>query len=164
MTSKVQPGLSPPFQRALRSIGRRLKDFQSTWAISGSLGFWLHGMQVTPADIDLQTTEKGAYLLEEALGGIRLKRVRFSQAESIRSHYGAQKLEGVKVEIMGAVEKRLPNGAWDPPPKLEQVLDMIRWEGFDLPVVSLEYEMEAYRTLGRHRRAAQIEAFLKTLT
>lgn len=160
MTTEARPELSTAFQKALLLISDRLNDCPVKWAVSGSLGFWLHGMKVIPADIDLQTTAQGAYQLEKALGGQPLKKVHFSQAERIRSHYGSLRLEGVKVEIIGDVEKRLEGNDWDPPPDLEQVTEAVEWEGIWLPVVSLEYELDAYRKLGRQRRSDQIAAFL----
>jgi hypothetical protein len=149
------------FQDALRQICIRLQGFPALWAITGSLGFWLHGMSVMPADIDLQTTAGGAYQMEKRLGGRELKKVSYSQSETIRSHYGALELEGVTVEIMGAVEKRRPDGTWKSPSDLNEVMEWVVWRGERLPTLSLQHELEAYRLLGRDDRAADIARFLR---
>jgi hypothetical protein len=157
-----QSDLPENFKAALWKIEARLKPCRAPWAFTGSLGFWLHGMPVTPQDIDLQSTAEGAYQIEERLGGKRLRKVALCQAESIRSHFGALELEGVNVDIMGAVEKRRPDGSWEPPPDLEAVMEWATWQGRRLPILSLHYELEAYRLLGRTDRADEIAGFLQS--
>jgi len=41
--------------------------------------------------------------------------VRYVISEHIRSHFGILKIEGVKVEIMGALQKRLDGQRWESP-------------------------------------------------
>jgi hypothetical protein len=81
------------------------------------------------------------------------RNVVFSSTERIRSHFGALLIEGIVVEIMGDLQKRREDGTWEPAVDLEKQKRFIHVEGLDIPVLSLAYEAEAYRKLGRHERA-----------
>jgi hypothetical protein len=67
---------------------------------------------------------------------------------------------GVKVEIMGAVQKRLPSGEWELPGDIREHRRFIDVNGMKLPVLSLEYEEKAYRMLGRIDKADRIKEWL----
>ena len=84
----------------------------------------------------------------------------FHEAERIRSHFGAPRLYGVTVEIMGAVAKRLPDGRWEEPVEMEAHTCFVEARGLRLPVLALEHEAAAYRTLGRMQTAEMLERWL----
>ena len=132
----------------------------SPWVVTGSTGFALQGVPVEPKDIDIQTDRAGAYEIERLIAAAVVRPVTFSTAERIRSHFGALLLGGVTVEIMGDIEKRRPDGTWAPPPDLSRHSHMVTVEGMRLPVLSLEYEYQAYVALGRTERAAMLRAWL----
>jgi hypothetical protein len=78
----------------------------------------------------------------------------------MRSRLGKLEIEGIRVEVIGAIQKRLEDGSWEPP---VQVASHRRWvdvEGRAIPVLSLEYEYEAYRLMGRIEKAAMIRSWL----
>src|SRR4030042_2753905 len=104
--------------RALRTIQEALADGDANWVVTGSTAFALRGMPVNPEDIDIQTDRAGAYEIERRLRRFVVKPVAFSAAERIRSHFGELEIEGMKVEIMGDIEKRNADGSWEPPPAL----------------------------------------------
>ena len=83
--------------------------------------------------------------------------VAFSAAERIRSHFGALRLDGVTVEIMGDIAKRLPDGRWEEPVDLDAHTRFVEAHGPRLPVLALEYEAAAYRTLRRTQTAELLE-------
>ncbi|MBA3035402.1 MAG: hypothetical protein FP814_02810 [Desulfobacterium sp.] len=152
--------ITDEYKRAIITINERLKDSDISWAITGSLGFALHGIDLKINDIDLQTNEAGAYQIQEAFNASIIKKVIFSESGNIRSHFGALKVDGVKVEIMGALQKKLPNGEWEPPVDIENHRGYIIYEGMNLPVLSLSYEEKAYRKLGRIEKADKIKKWL----
>lgn len=131
-----------------------------TWTITGSLGFALHGMDVGINDIDLQTDEDGVYRIEDAFRSNVIRKVAFSEAEGIRSHFGELIVHEVTVEIMGALQKKLSSGEWEPPVDVEKHREFIDFEGMRLPVLSLSYEEQAYRKLGRTEKADRIKEWL----
>ena len=94
-------------RKVLRTIYERLRHLDVPWAITGSLGFALHGIDVSVNDIDLQADQDGAYQIENALRSDVVKNVKFSGTERIRSYFGELNVIGTKVEIMGALQKKL---------------------------------------------------------
>lgn len=152
--------VTTPQRAALQQVRGLLGDAGLVWAITGSTALALRGMAVRPHDLDLQTTAEGAYAIQRLLANHMTWPVQLRAAAAIRSHFGRAVLAGVAVEIMGDVEKRLPAGPFGPPPNLPTLIEVIEWEGYRWPVLSLSYEVAAYRALGRHDRADQLEQWM----
>jgi len=144
----------------LVKISRRLLDIPVEWAVTGSLGMALQGVELPVHDIDLQTDEQGAHAIERCFPEFVVRPVSYVASERIRSHLGALELDGVKVEIMGAVQKRLSDGSWEAPVQLGEYRRWIEVQGIPVPVLSLEYEVEAYRKMGRIERAEMLRTWL----
>ena len=81
-------------RRVLRIIYERLQYLDAPWAITGSLGFALHGMDIPINDIDLQTDRNGAYQIEETFQSNIVRHVTFSESTIIRSYFGELKIAG----------------------------------------------------------------------
>ncbi|MGA2139045.1 MAG: hypothetical protein ABSH14_09315 [Verrucomicrobiia bacterium] len=152
--------ISEKHRKVLRVIHERLRDFGPPWAITGSLGFALHGMDVPVNDIDLQTDKLGAYQIQDRFPSEVCRNVGFSEAETIRSFLGELRIHGTKVEIMGALQKKLPSGRWEPPVDVEKHRVFVQFDGLKVPVLSLKYEETAYRKLGRTENADAIKRWL----
>jgi len=154
--------IDPTYLNILRQIYTRLKDSSINWAVTGSLGFALQNVPAaTPHDIDLQTDEAGAYEIERLLSEHVTRNVAFSSAENIRSHFGALTIDGIKVEIMGDISKRLEDGIWEKPVDLERYKQFVKVEDMRVPVLSLEYEYQAYVKLGRQEKAQMLRKVLQ---
>jgi hypothetical protein len=145
----------------LRLIVRRLEGRAIDWAVTGSCGFALQGLDVTVHDIDLQTDAPGAYAIERALGAMSRRKVAHSATERIRSHFGALEIEGVTVEIMGDIQKRLDDGTWESPVDIRLHRRWVAIDGMRIPVLSLEYEYTAYLRLGRAEQAEMLKIWLQ---
>lgn len=145
---------------ALRVIYEKLRDQGFAWAVTGSMGFALHGMRRNIDDIDIQTTEEGAYRIEDLFRSAIRRNVQWIESDRIRSHFGELALDGVSVEIMGAIQKRLPSGIWEPAVDVSEHLVFVHHEQMKIPVLSLQYEETAYRELGRDSQADQIRQWL----
>lgn len=152
-------------RRVLEQVLTALQGTDVAWALTGSTSFALQGVDVLPNDIDIQADEKAAYAIEGLLARIpdsRIVRpVRYSESPSIRSHFGEMQVEGHKVEIMGALQKRLATGDWEQPVDVARLRVFVEWGPFLVPVLPLEYERRAYLLLGRKDRAELLAAFLK---
>jgi GNAT superfamily N-acetyltransferase len=146
---------------ALRTIHRRLCDASIEWVVTGSLGMALQGMSVEVHDIDLQTDEIGAYEIEKRLADYIIRPVRYVASERIRSHFGRLEIEGVKVEIMGALQKWLDGQGWEKPVDVTQYRRLVEVEGMSVPALSLAYEQQAYEQLGRLDKAEAIQRWLE---
>ncbi len=152
--------IKPEYLCVLHKIYDRLKGKNVNWVITGSLGFALQGVPVEIHDIDIQTDKAGAYKIERLFSEFVSKRVRFSSTEKIRSHFGALIIDGIKVEIMGDIQKRLRDGNWENPVDLNKYKRFIEIEGMKIPVLSLEYEYQAYLKLGRTEKAEMLRKWL----
>ena len=152
--------IDPIYFNVLRQIHAQLSNTDVNWVITGSLGFALQGVPVQPNDIDLQTDKAGAYEIESLFSNAVIRKVTFSATERIKSHFGVLQLDGIEVEIMGDIQKRGPDGVW------EEVVDPARYrrvveiDGLLVPVLSLEYEYQAYLKFGRTERAKMLRRWL----
>ncbi|MGD2247092.1 MAG: hypothetical protein PVF58_01715 [Candidatus Methanofastidiosia archaeon] len=145
----------------LRKIYAQLKNTQILWAVTGSLGLALQGLMTEIHDIDIQSDEKGAYAIEQLFSDFITKKVKFSSSQKICSHFGAFIIDDIKVEIMGDIQKRDEKGIWKNPPDLTKHIQWVKIEGMEIPVLSLEYEYQAYMLLGRTEKAEKIKNFLE---
>lgn len=150
--------ISAELRAVIRLLCERLDGV--TWALTGSLGMAVQGVPLTPRDMDVQTDGVGAYEIERRLAEFVTRPVCFSAAERVRSHFGACLVHGVRVEVMGDLEKRRADGVWEPPPDLVRLIRYAILDGLHVPVLDLEYEAQAYTTLGRLERAATLRAWL----
>lgn len=146
---------------ALRIICSRLDGKGLNWALTGSMSFALQGIPVTVHDIDIQTDRPAAYELERLLSEFSVRPVSLSSTGRIQSHFGELDVNGMKVEIMGDIQKRLPDGTWEDPVDLSLHRQVVEVAGMHVPVLSLEYEHRAYLLMGRTERAALLAEYIK---
>jgi len=78
--------------------------------------------------------------------------------KTIQSHFGTLRIEGVVVEVMGALRKRDREGEWTAPVPIDRRREFVEFCGRPIPVLSIEYEATAYERLGRTERAARLRA------
>jgi hypothetical protein len=150
-----------PFIDTLRLIYNRLLPSQVEWAVTGSLGFALQGVKVSPHDIDLQTNKTGTEGICRLLNEFLVTPVFFRESEKMHSYYGMLEMNGLQIEVMGDVQKRLADGVWEAPVDIRPFRTWVTLEQMRIPVLSLEYEREAYRKMGRIEKAEMLELFLK---
>jgi len=148
------------FLDVLRKLSTELKGTDVNWAIGGSLGLALRGAPFHPHDIDILTDRVGAYAIQRIFSDCVTREVSFRTSETVRSHFGALDIDGVKVEIIGDFQARRPNEDWGDPPDIKALGRTIRFGDLDLPVLPLEWERQSYSRLGREDRAAAISEFL----
>lgn len=77
----------------------------------------------------------------------------------MRSYFGVLVIDGIKVEIMGDIQKRVDD-RWEPPVDISKYKRLVDVEGMKIPVLDLEYEYQAYLKLGRVERARMVRNFL----
>jgi hypothetical protein len=149
------------FGAVLKKVYAKLSQHDIAWAITGSLNFALHGLPVEVHDIDIQTDKNGAYEIEQLFAEFMTKKVARRTSKYIRSYLGAFVLDGITVEVMGDIEKRLESGEWGEPVNVCDHRETITYEGMTIPVLSLEYEEKAYRQIGRIDTAEMLRKYLK---
>jgi hypothetical protein len=148
------------FLSAIRTLAAGLEGMASPWAITGSLGFALQGSESSVHDIDLQTDQAGAFEIERRFMQASRRKIAFSQADRIRSYFGALEIADLQVEIMGALQKRMPDGSWEDPVDVTMHRIWVQTAGLMLPVMNPEYEYLAYRILGRIEKAQVLREWL----
>ena len=147
----------------LRKIYSQLQGKQLNWAVTGSLGMALQGMELNVHDIDIQTDRPSAYKIEELFASEVIKPVHLRRSERICSHFGVIEIDGVRVEIMGDLQKRLDDQIWEDPVKVELWRRWVEIDGMRIPVLSLEYEYQAYLQLGRTEKAEMLRNWLEKI-
>jgi hypothetical protein len=147
--------------KVLHKIHNKLNINEVNWAVTGSLGLALHGMDIEVHDIDIQTDKSGAYEIEHRFLSYVVRNIEFSSSEKIRSYFGELNVDGIKVEIMGDIQKRLPDETWENKIDVRHKRCFINYHGLSIPVMSLEYECQAYYKLGRTEKADQIRRYLE---
>lgn len=150
--------LPPKHLNVLHKLYSKLDGSGVNWVVTGSVSFCLQGVPVSPNDIDIQTDEPGAYKMERMFRDFLVREVRFSSTDRIRSHFGALEIEGVQVEIMGAVQK-FYDGEWEDPIDIDSNKKVVTLEEMEIPVLNLSYEAEAYRRFGRLEMAEKIKKY-----
>jgi len=153
--------IDPQCHTTLRIICERLSDNQLNWVVTGSLGMVLQVMDIEVHDIDIQTDKIGAYEIESVFSEYVVKPVHYRKSERIHSHFGVLDIGGIKIDIMGDVQKLLEIQVWEEPVYVEQYRHWISFEGMQVPVLSLEYEHQAYRGMGRFEKAEKIKNWLE---
>lgn len=155
--------IDPKILKALQTIYPELTNpgrKPINWAVTGSLGMVLHGMQMDIHDIDIQTDKEGAYEIERRLVRYLVKLVHFKASERIRSFFGVFEIDGIKIETMGDMQHMLPDQKWDSPVALEACRDWVDYADMHIPVMTLEHEAEACQKMDRAEKAETIKIFL----
>jgi len=145
---------------ALKFVYESLLDDPVIWALTGSFAFYIRGIDVSVGDIDIQTNESGAYEIARRLKRYVREPVQYRQAPTIRSHFGKFMIGGVRVEVMGDIEKRSFDGTWMVTPPLPTITETVLYNEMNIPVLNLEYECEAYAMMGRTDKARLLRAWL----
>jgi hypothetical protein len=145
----------------LRKIVERLDSAGVNWVVTGSSNLAVHGMDIKPHDIDVLADRAGAYRIEKLFSDFVTRKVVFSSAKRIRSHYGVLSIDGIKVEIMGDIEVRTEDGVWDKPPDLNAIKRIVEVEGLKIPAQSLDHEYLVYERMGRKKKAEIIKDWLR---
>ncbi|MFX4300934.1 nucleotidyltransferase domain-containing protein [Alicyclobacillus tolerans] len=145
---------------ALKLVYDSISASDITWALTGSLAFYIRGIDVSVGDIDIQTDKDGAYEIERSLMRYVIEPVEFRTAQKIRSHFGKLLVDGVSVEIMGDIEKLAPNGIWLSTPPLRSIIEEVNFGEMCIPLLNLEYEYQAYSLMGRTRKAEILKNWL----
>lgn len=125
----------------------------------GSLSHALQGLKIQPNDIDIYTDRRGAYAIEQILEAHVTLPVTHSQGDGVRSHLGELTIHGVKVQIIGNMETSTENGVWIPLPREDPAIVLIN--GAEIPVRSLEQEVETYIRLNRRERVDSLRELIE---
>lgn len=145
---------------ALTKFYNTINDKKISWVLSGSTSLFIQGVDVKiNNDIDILTDKKGAYQIDKLLSEYRTKKMEYTISEKYKSHYGTYKIDGVNLDVMGEFQYLTKNGSWSQPNHKNNV-KMINFKNMDLPLLSLEQELEEYIAMGRIDKVDKIRKTL----
>lgn len=139
----------------------KIDPFDYVWALTGSAGLRLQGLDLTVHDLDLQTDVKTMYQLERELADYMKVPVHVWETEHTLSYHARAEVDGLQVEFLGDVRHRGAEGAWDAPLDIRSVLVWVEWHGVKVPVLSLTHEALAYERMGRTQKAELIRSVIQ---
>ncbi|MCM3781552.1 hypothetical protein M3231_01060 [Neobacillus mesonae] len=151
--------IKPSYIEILKILYTKISKESITWALTGSTSFALQGLNFEPKDIDIQTDKNGAFEIQSLFEQYIKREVSFVTSNNIRSYFGELNINGVTIEIIGDIQK-FADGEWDCVPDLSQITHNIGVSDMIIPVLTLEYEAEAYRKLGREEKAKIIAKYI----
>jgi hypothetical protein len=152
-----------PTQHAdvLAFLVSRIAPVEYSWALTGSAGLRLQGVDLSVHDIDLQTDAKTIYLLEKKLAELMKVPVHVWESEHTLSYHGQAEIQALQVELLGDIRHRGVDGSWQPPVDIRSVRVWVDWRGLQIPVLSLAHEALAYEKMGRVQKAESIRAAME---
>jgi hypothetical protein len=160
------PLLPEPIRQTLIRLVPILNATGAAWALGGNCCLALHGIRLTPHDIDIITDEAGARRIGDALQRLAEEKqaIAWSEGERIRSHRGIYRLSEIEIDVIGASELR-EGEDWIPPgPPAEWRTEAMTLPGSEVTVTAftLEYERDAYRRLQRDDKVRLIEDWIQS--
>jgi len=158
MSASLMP---PEHLEALRKIYKRLEATGVVWVLTGSLGLVIKGIPLTPHDIDIQTDQAGVEAFARLFADEMVTPPYFRESEHTRSWFAVFEIDGIQMEVMGDMQHRDEDGGWDDPPNLRALRLTIQVAEMRIPTLSLDFEEEAYRSMGRTDKAALIGQYLR---
>jgi ubiquinone/menaquinone biosynthesis C-methylase UbiE len=155
------PLLPEPIRCALIQLAPILGAAGAPWALGGSCSLALHGVKMTPHDIDIITDADGARRIGDALQRIAEEKqaVAWGEGKRIRSQRGIYRLGDIEIDIVGAGEMR-EGEDWIPPRSpSEWQTETLTLPGSEAAVTTftLEHERDAYHRLQREEKVRLIE-------
>jgi hypothetical protein len=145
----------------LRFIIEKISPSEHLWALTGSAGLRLQGVDLSVHDLDLQTDAKTVFLLENELAECMKVPVHLWETEHTLSYHGQAEIHGLQVELLGDIRHRQPDGTWGTSLDIKSILVWVEWQGLEIPVLSLEHEAVAYEAMGRLEKAERIRSAIR---
>ncbi len=142
----------PAWRKVLRRLAGELEQLGIDYKVVGGASIALHGVRQPVKDLDIELSVEHAYRFGENYREYTIQAVQWSKSPQYRSHFGKFEIDGVPIDVMGALEWR-EGEQWKP--TWTRTLDLIEMEGVSVRASWLEEETLAYIRRGRLERAAK---------
>jgi hypothetical protein len=162
--SKAMMDLPEQHAMVLSLLIEKVPPTEYLWALTGSAGLRLQGMDLSVNDLDLQTDAKTLFLMEKELAEYLKVPVHLWESEHTLSYHGQAEMNGLQVELLGDMRHHQPDGTWSLPLDLKSVLVWVEWRDLRIPVLTLEHEAVAYEKMGRIQKAELIRSAIRKET
>ena len=140
----------PRWRTVLSQIAIQLEQVGVSYKVVGGASVALHGVCESVKDLDLEMGIEDAYRFQELFSANTIQPVDWRESQFYRSHYGIFDFDGVKVDVMGDLE-RLQAGTWVS--SYTKTLEQVEIHNVPIRVSWLEEETLAYIRRGRLNRA-----------
>ncbi|MCD6286558.1 MAG: methyltransferase domain-containing protein [Anaerolineae bacterium] len=141
----------PKWRALLRDLGQDLQAHGVDYRLVGGAALALRGLDVEVADLDLEMPKVEAYAFGERLAESVVLPVAWRETETTRSHYGRFEIDGVPVDVIAELERKI-GGRWVP--TFGATHETVDLGGVAISVLSLEEETLAYLRRGRLGRVS----------
>jgi hypothetical protein len=150
--------------KAFDRVYSLMKNEDIDWVLTGSLSFFLQGIDMAVKDIDIQSSRNGIYKIQDVLSPFVTRPVVYSESNGIRSYFGKAEMDNTTIELMGDIERSTDGITWTAPINIAQSRCWIVYRNMEIPVLDLKYEYQAYRELGRDAKADLIKMHMRRTT
>lgn len=132
------------------------------WILSGSVSLALQWVDVVPKeDIDILTDATWAKALDELLADFVVKKSEYSSTDKYKSYFGIYKIDDIQVEVMGDFQYMTKEGIWSKENQTHEIIYK-EYHGMQLPMLTLEQELQEYENMGRTDKAEKIRLCLQS--
>lgn len=128
-------------------ITKKLGDRQ--YAIRGTSGMILQGLDMGVDDIDVVADEKTALLFNDLFKKEVQKRVEYSESDKFKSYYGKFVINGISLEVMGQWQIRKGEDWSEVYDASDDEINIIDVNGLKVRVEKLEIELKTSVEMGR---------------
>ena len=149
--------LNPSFLEAIKIISSIMDKEKIKWAIIGSTNMALHGMNITPQDLDIIINIKDMKKTESIFKNYLTSKITDISSKVKRPAWEILlNIDGIEAQILGENEE----GEYAPELKAQNI-DKIQLDNLKIPCLTLEAEAEVYSKTNRQQKADLINSFLK---
>lgn len=134
-----------------------LPQVEEPWALTGSANLFLQSVRIVPRDIDLISTTKGAYAIQDVLRDFVVSPIQFRVTGNLRSRFGQFVIVGQRIEVFSDIQNKI-DGQWVDHRDWQSNVGKIRYRIVSIPALSLDYERSVYKKLMIADKVASIDA------
>lgn len=128
------------------------------YVLSGSTSLKLQGVDVIPRDIDIFTDKEGVDYFYSILLNYIIIKPEILDTDIATSYYSKYIIDGVEIEIISDIKNK-KNNLID---KYNYIVYK-EYKNVNIPVMSLEKELESYKRLNRKEKVEKIEDVLNKI-
>jgi S-adenosylmethionine-dependent methyltransferase len=143
--------IKPRWKSVLKEMAETLKENNITFTVVGGTSLALRGFDVPVRDLDLEMSVQDTFRFEEIYHDHSVDGVNLRENHQWRSHIGRFVIDGVNVEVMGGLCRRVGQN-WVP--SFLFTRSSVDLDGVSIPVLELEEEALAYLRRGRLNRVS----------
>ncbi len=141
-------------RKAILKIADELNRYKTfNWRIGGTSCLFIQGVDIEPSDIELITSKKGAFKINQIFQDFEEKPVRLEKDKYFSCFLGIFKIDGIKVEVQGELIFTNRGQKID----LLEPITSIQVDNIMVPVCSLELMRERYQKYGGNRAKLKVQ-------